>query len=68
MTTLAEPVGRHRLNCEPDGYVTAWRGDLNPDLPTSILPAAVPDRPADGGHANPSLELLRAVLDGLLRL
>jgi hypothetical protein len=61
-------VGRHRLDRQLDGYVTAWRGDLNPDLPTRILPIVELERPAIGQFARPSNELLQAVLDGLRRL
>ncbi|GAA2806530.1 hypothetical protein GCM10010470_47250 [Saccharopolyspora taberi] len=53
---------------EPDGYVTAWQGDLNPDLPTRILSIAELQRPPIGGFAEPSREVRVAVLDGLRRL
>ncbi|QIZ37868.1 hypothetical protein [Saccharopolyspora sp. ASAGF58] len=68
MTAIAEPVGRHSLNREPDSYVTAWSGDLNPDLPTKILSLAELKKPANRDFSTPSIETLQAVLDGLRRL
>ncbi|GAA0514060.1 hypothetical protein GCM10011581_36890 [Saccharopolyspora subtropica] len=68
MTAIAEPVSRHSLNHEPGGYVTAWSGDLNPDLPTRILPLAKLSRPTNSGFSTPSVEILQAVLEGLWRL
>lgn len=68
MTAVVEPVGRHSLDREPNGYVTAWCGDLNPDLPTRIFSTAELERPTSAEFAKPSNELLRAVLDGLRRL
>ncbi|MBB5157590.1 hypothetical protein [Saccharopolyspora phatthalungensis] len=68
MTTLAEPVGRHSLDREPDGYVTAWTGDLNPDLPTRILSLAELRTPAIKEFSKPSNEILETVLDVLLQL
>ncbi|MEV0054323.1 hypothetical protein AB0H34_27925 [Saccharopolyspora shandongensis] len=68
MTTLAEPVGRHSLDREPDGYVTAWSGDLSPDLPTRILSLAELKHPANKEFSKPSIETLQAVLEGLRRL
>ena len=68
MTALAEPVGRHSLDREPDGYVTAWTGDLNPDLPTKVLSLAELRKPTNREFSKPSIETLQAVLEGLRRL
>ncbi|MER7010334.1 hypothetical protein ABT324_02745 [Saccharopolyspora sp. NPDC000359] len=68
MTAIAEPVGRHSLKDEPDGYVTAWSGDLNPDLPTRILLLAELRKPAPRTFRRPSIETLQAILAGLKRL
>lgn len=65
MTVLAEPMGRYSLDREPDGYVTAWSGDLNPDLPTRILSLAELRSSANKEFSNPSIETLQAVLEGL---
>lgn len=54
---------------ERGGYVTAWCGDLNADLPTItfVRPYPEPELPkaVDGP---PSPALLRWVLDGLRKL
>lgn len=68
MTAIAEPVGRHSLNREPDGYVTAWSGDLNPDLATRILSLAELRKPANRTFSRPSIETLQTLLEGLRRL
>jgi hypothetical protein len=59
---------RHSSIRPRPGHTDAWEGDLNPDLPTKILPAAeLPERVIVRSE-QPPLHVLRAVLDGLKQL
>ncbi|WP_243789388.1 hypothetical protein [Saccharopolyspora gloriosae] len=56
---------------ERGGYVTAWCGDLNADLPTIIFltpfPQTEPEPDEVEQSGRPSLAVLRAVRDALRR-
>lgn len=66
MTALA--VGRHSADRSPDGYVTAWIGDLNPDLPTQLLPLPATSTPEDPVDRATNVHFLRRVLHAVRRL
>lgn len=68
MITSGAVMGRHSANRGLDGYVTAWTGDLNADLPTQPLPLPTPPIEPTIEWATPDLNLLRRVLHGLRRL
>lgn len=61
-------MGKHSVNIQPEGYVTAWSGDLNSDLPTLILPLAVLEMPDSRAWAPLTPELATALIEGLQRL
>lgn len=61
-------MGKHSADLQPEGYVTAWSGDLNSDLPTLILPLAVLEMPNSRAWALLTPELAVALIEGLQRL
>lgn len=66
-------MGRHRASPDFNGYITAWTGDLNADLPTEPLPLPLPlpipmPAPLRLQWETPDMNLLRRVLHGLQRL
>lgn len=68
MTTVTGTMDKHTHDQQPTGYVTAWSGDLNPDLPTRVLPLAELSMPTIRKFSTPSLTIMQAVLQGLRRL
>lgn len=68
MTTVTETMGKHTHDHQPTGYVTAWSGDLNPDLPTRVLPLAALRQDVSRHPSGPSVTVLQAVLEGLRKL
>ncbi|MCX2728763.1 hypothetical protein OOZ19_00770 [Saccharopolyspora sp. NFXS83] len=62
-------MGRHSQSKRIIGYMTVWTGDLSSDLAEPVPPRE-PQRPAalGGEWAEPTPELLRAVLEGLQEL
>lgn len=67
MTCVA--AGRHSVDRGPDGYVTAWAGDLAwdlpADMPTMLLPLPDFSPPADPVERAKDPEFLRAVLHAI---
>lgn len=59
-------VGKHSANESPDGYVTAWSGDLADDMPTQTL-QLVDDLSLSQGWAKPTPEFLAQLLEALKR-
>jgi hypothetical protein len=57
-------VGGHSADRTPDGYVTAWTGDLADDVPTQIL-RPVDERPLRRKWVRPKRQVLKEVLEVL---
>ncbi|GAA4878912.1 hypothetical protein GCM10023222_39730 [Saccharopolyspora cebuensis] len=62
-------MGRYSVGDEPEGFITAWSGDLAsdlpPEMPTMLLPLPQLTRPADDTLRAKDPHFMREVLHAL---